>query len=409
MAKTHSRWSASASARSMACPGSIALTDKSPPGTSSIYAAWGTAMHTVIESCLREDIEPGTFLGSLLPVDNFGILVDDELLDAAQVCINYVRSLAATAGAELWLEEQFDLSPLGLPIESGGTSDAVLWLPAAKTIEIVDYKGGRGHRVDANENSQTMHYGLGTMIKHPHLPAERVKMTIIQPRIPDPEGVVRSSTVHVSDLVDFANDILAAQKQALLAIADLQAGHFDLQAWGRAWLVPGEHCQFCPAAGDCPALRAKAQELVGLHWDDGVPAVTTSMSPEAVERDLDVLDLIEHWIAERRAHAHQLAEGGHQFDHWMLVERNGHRKWTAKPEDAAAAEIIKATGLSLVEIYDRKLKSPAGIEKVLGKAKGKIADLFHTPVIGKDLVRRSIAGRRQPAQSLVESFFNSET
>lgn len=409
MVKTHSRWSASASARSMACPGSLPLIEQGPPGVASSYAAWGTAMHTVIERSLSKGIEPAIQLGEVEMVDGFDIVVDEDMVDAAKVCVDYVRTLADTAGAQLFLEEQFDLAPLGFPIEAGGTSDAVIWLPAAKTIEIVDYKGGRGHRVAVEDNSQTMHYGLGALVKHPYLPAERVKMTIIQPRIPDPEGVIRSQTLHVSDLVDFANDIHAAMRRSLLAAVDLASGVPDLQTWGRVWLQTGEHCTFCPAAGNCPALRAIAQELVNLHWEDSGPAMTATLSAEAVERDLDVLDLIEHWIAERRAYAHQLAEGGHQFANWMLVERNGHRRWNDKPDDKAADAIHKATGLAMVELYERKLKSPAGVEKVLGKAdKGKIAELFHVPVTGKDLVRRSTAGR-QPAKSLVDAFFNSET
>jgi hypothetical protein len=406
MAGTHSRWSASASGRNMACPGSLILSELGDPGGSSIYAAWGTLMHHINERSVRDGTYPNAYLGTVHEIDGFTITVDEEMAAACEVCVGYVRDLVE-AGAELWLEEKFDLAPLGFPMEAGGTGDVIAWTPSTGTIEVVDYKGGRGKVVEIFDNTQLPHYGLGALVKHPELPVKRVKMTIVQPRIPHDDGVIRSVEWHPSDLVDFANDIDAAMRRSIRALESFHAG--EIEAWGEEWLHPGDHCTFCPAAGSCPALRKQSQELVNLHWDAaGVPATVSVSSPDAVERDLDVFDLIEHWIAERRAYAHQLAEGGHQFDNWVLVERNGHRKWRIPTEPSAAQAIGIATGLPDSVIYDRKLKSPAGIEKLLGKDKGKIAGLFYTPVTGKDLVRRSKAASRRPAQSLVDAFFETE-
>ena len=413
MAKKHSEWSASQSARNMACPGSLTLAASavSPP---SIYAAWGTSMHTIVEQSIREKVEPFTFLDSVGVVDGFEILVNEEMVEAATVCADYVKARADQPGATLWIEETFDLAPLGFPLQAGGTSDAVLWLPEEATIEVVDYKGGRGKIVEVLDNTQLGHYGLGALVKHPELPADRVRMTIIQPRAPHEDGIIRSVDVHVSDLVDFANDIDRAMRKSVAATAAYHmparyAG--EVEAWSQSWLRPGDHCQFCPAAGSCPALRAKSQEMVGMFWTDAgaqqVEVAITDSSPEAVERDLEGIELIEQWIAARRAYAHLLAEGGYQFDNWTLVERNGHRRWNDAAENEAAEKIHAATGLAMVELFTKKLKSPNGIEKMLGSAKGKIADLFYTPVTGKDLVRRSKAGSRRPAKSLVDVFFNS--
>jgi hypothetical protein len=402
--KAHSEWSASASARNMACPGALTLINsRKLLSETSIFAAWGTVMHDIIERSLASKSNPVRFLGAVVKCDGYDIEVDEEMVDAATVCADYVTYIGALPGAQTWLEEQFDLSPLGFQLQAGGTSDAVVWMPADRTLEIVDYKGGRGKVVEIHDNTQLPHYGLGAVLKHPELPVKTVKMTIIQPRIEHADGAIRSIEWHVSDLIDFANDIAKAIDRSVTALANFHAG--EVEAWGEQWLHPGDHCQFCPAAGSCPALRKQSQEMVNLHWNDATPVLTSTMSPDAVEQDLEVLDLMEHWISERRAYAHQLAEGGHQFAGWVLVEKNGHRKWNA-PDKETAKAIVTATKLSELELFTQKLKSPAQVEKTLGKAKEKIAGLYHTPIIGKDLVRRSKAGSRQPAQSLVDQFFN---
>jgi len=388
----------------MACPGSLILAELGDPGGSSIYAAWGTLMHHINERSVVEGSDPAEFLGTVHVVEGFTITVDEEMVAACDVCVGYVRSLVE-AGAELWLEEKFDLAPLGFPLEAGGTGDVIAWFPKLGLIEVVDYKGGRGKVVEILDNTQLPHYGLGALVKHPELAVKRVKMTIVQPRIPHDDGVIRSIEWRPSDLVDFANDIDHAMRRSMAALESFHVGEID--AWGEQWLQTGDHCTFCPAAGSCPALRAKAQAMVGLYWEGDIPVVPAAAlanDPSTVERDLDAIELLEQWIAARRAYAHQLAEGGHQFDAWVLVERNGHRKW--KDTDSVAADkVALATGLG-TEIFTSKLKSPAAIEKAFGKGgREKIADLFYTPVTGKDLVRRSKAASRRPALSLVDAFF----
>lgn len=401
MAKTHSQWSASASARNMACPGSLALSGIVAP-TTSIYAAWGTAMHELNETCVREGIPPSAFEGKVYEVDGFTIEVAQDMVDAAALCVDYIATLAGKPGAQITLEETFDLAPLNFPMQAGGTSDVVALLPDEECIEIVDYKGGKGKIVEVEGNTQLPHYGLGALLTHPTFPAKKVRLTIVQPRAPHPDGVIRSVEMDIADMVDFALDIEQAMEFSLEAMATLEGA--PIEEWAAKWLNPGDQCTFCPAAGNCPALRARSQEMVALNWDDTPPSTVSIMSPEAVERDLEILGLVEHWIAERRAYAHQLAEGGHEFENWVLVEKTGHRKWNGTEKEAAVA-IAAATGLE--DIYTQKLKSPAGIEKMLGAGKSKIADLYHVPIIGKDLVRRSKAAGRRPAKSLVDSFFNT--
>jgi hypothetical protein len=51
-------------------------------------------------------------------------------------------------------------------------------------MEIIDFKGGRGVRVDADHNSQLMLYALGALTEFDALYDIRsVRMTIVQPRL----------------------------------------------------------------------------------------------------------------------------------------------------------------------------------------------------------------------------------
>ena len=51
-------------------------------------------------------------------------------------------------------------------------------------IEVIDFKGGRGVRVDANRNSQLMLYALGALLEFdPLYDIHHVRMTIVQPRL----------------------------------------------------------------------------------------------------------------------------------------------------------------------------------------------------------------------------------
>ena len=62
-----------------------------------------------------------------------------------------------------------------------GTGDLVI--VADGVLEIIDFKGGRGVRVDADHNSQLMLYALGALTEFDALyDIQSIRMTIVQPR-----------------------------------------------------------------------------------------------------------------------------------------------------------------------------------------------------------------------------------
>jgi hypothetical protein len=192
--------------------------------------------------------------------------------------------------------------------------------------------------------------------------------------------------------------------EAIRTYATARANTVQMDWWVDEFLVPGEiQCHFCPAAGGCPALRKRALEIAGAWQDDsGIhfkSNIFTENSVEAVESDLDMFEHLEGWIRERRALAHEMASQGHSFDHHALVEKVGHRKFDGKNEADIVAKIRERIPISHEQLYDQKLKSPAGLEKAIGKkaVEHHLADLIIRPVTGTDLIRTSNSSRTAAA------------
>ena len=405
-ARDHAQWSASATARNWHCPGALALSAGIAQGPESIHAARGTAAHQISEKSLRTGNAPVVYLGTTEKTKEHQIAIDDELVASATAYVEYVwgRHQAGVAAAmtpgvilgvapieavTLQIEQRFSLAKLDPPFEAGGTADAVLYFAADRLLEVVDLKNGMGI-VDATENPQLRTYALGALLANPGLDVARVRVTIVQPRAPLRGETIRSDEFSAAELIEWTWDLLAAMQRSARAFAEFEGDSLklDTERWNAEWLRPGK-CKFCPAEATCPALRNRGVDAMNkaAAWFE---APATAGNDEAAElaADLDRFALVEDWIKARRARAHQLAEQGVEIPGHRLVESYGHRKWKENTERDLGMVAIRE-GIDFTEdFYDRKLKSPAAVEKLLGaKRKHLIADLIEKPVTGKTLVR----------------------
>lgn len=399
-ARSHAKWSASSTAANMACPGRLAMCEGIQEGRESEAAAWGTACHEVAEWCLTTGGDPEERVDRIIRTKDHAIEVTDEMAEAARVYVEYVRERRARA---LWLkvEQKFSLASLNPPLESGGTGDAVL-LFADGLLEVVDLKGGRGVVVEAHGNSQLRTYALGAMLANPGARVERVRVTIVQPRVDHPDGRIRSEEFHAADLFDWTTDLLAAMEQSKCAI-DERPDHSP-GAWTYAWLRPGEHCRFCPALAVCPAQKAKAMESAKLWFgNDGVlkaPSQPAALSMDELVGILDGAGAVQDWLNAVRAYAHQLAEGGASIPGYHLAAKRATRKW----RDEAQAEAALKVALG-AKAYTQKLVSPAQAEKLLGERKKDLAELITAESSGTNLVRSDKTDRPAVAAKAA-SFFD---
>lgn len=402
--REHAQWSASATERNWTCPGALALTD-GLPDTTSEAADWGTCCHQIAERCLRGNLTADAFIGETEKGKRHSFVVDDEMAETAHTYVDYVIEQFAAAGvdATLQIEQRFSLAALNPPFEAGGTADAVIYSPANRTLQVIDLKGGRGVVVDAAGNKQARTYALGALLANSGAAVDRVITTIVQPRAPHKDGIVRSETIDTADLLFWTIDLFEAMKRSAEAI-EMRPALADA-VWADRYLKPGA-CTFCKAAGACPALRQKAYDAAGVWFDDlDQPCVANTpdaLSPEAMAQALDAADLIGAWINSVRALAHAQAESGVQIPNYQLVQSIGRRRWIGEEADVAAR--LSKLG---VDPFAKKLVSPAGAEKLLGaKRKGEIASLCEKPVTGTNLVRIDKT-TRDPVKARVDQFFTT--
>lgn len=416
--RDHAVWSASASSRNFKCSGALALELALDMGDSTSEAAdWGTCCHQISERCLRDGGDADRFIGTTEKGKKHSFEVDEEMADTAQMYVDYVRKQVNFSGdkdapATLWIEQRFSLDALNTPLEAGGTGDAVIYNHYGKSLEIVDLKGGRGVVVAAKGNAQLRTYALGALLANKGLDVAQVTVTIVQPRAGHPDGRIRSETFHVIDLMEWAAEMMAAMRQAKAAI--IAREKMPESAWAATYLSPGDHCRdtFCKAQGTCPALRQKSLDAVGVHFSpiDDTPRIANSPdsgSPEERAARLDMLDMIEGWIKEVRAHEHRMAEMGQPAPGYGLVEKTGREKWADEADEIVRAK-LKTAGLADDKwLNPGKLRTPKQIRDAVKKAKLDVdlSGLSTTPSGGTNLVRLDHTTRT--VKSSVETHFTA--
>ena len=327
--------------RRYCCPGSMAA-EEGRPNITSVYAKRGTDLHEVGAACLREHLNP--------------LEVISEDPEGAEMVLAYqieVESAHERLGGELLVEQAFELSALSDLY--WGTADAVILSPP--TLYVADFKTGRGHAVpvrreDGRVNLQLGGYGLGALHSLPAGLAHEItsiELCVVQPALGPPQRTVMT----VAEVQDLAADLIEIAERALDPAAPR---------------IAGEHCRFCRAAGDCPALRDRALAVArtefgprDLVWPD--PA---RMSPMELSSVLTEADMIDLWLVAVRAYAKALADKGEEIPGWKLVDKRGRRVWAN--EDEAEHTLSSLLG---GDAYATKLHSPTQIEKVLKSHKLK--------------------------------------
>ncbi len=341
----------------MACPGSVALS-RGQPSYDTIHSIAGTVAHGIGEQCLRKrNLDPSAWLDTT----EQGVTVDENMVAAVRVYVDYCRGLMQEPDAEWWIERTFDLAALNPPAPMFGTSDFSIYKPQLRELEIVDYKNGSGVIVEAKGNKQLRYYALGVLLDiagKEGLRIETIRMTIVQPNAAHPQGSVRSDTISMLDLLDFAGDLLAAARDTTAPDAPLN---------------PGSHCRFCPASAVCPAQRENAQALAQVEFADmplDQPPAPELLPPEVLGDILGKLHILEDWAANVRTFAKRELELGRPVPGMKLVAgRKGNRKWS---DEAAAVDTLGKMGLDSTELYKPlALKSPAQVEKLLVKSQKK--------------------------------------
>jgi hypothetical protein len=221
------------------------------PGQVSIYAAEGTAAHTLSEWCREQSVSALHFKGQILKVDSYQFKVNKAMIAAVDEFCAYVAKLPGIpfyekrVSYEPWAKGGF-----------GTLDDGRL----ANVCYITDLKFGKGIQVFAKDNVQLMLYALGLYHHYRHIfDFDRFVLTVFQPRLKHTDVW----EISLRDLLEWADYVVEPiATRALLPGAPFKAG---------PW------CRFCPAKDVC---RTK------LNAELGMPSAVAGRRPPRKEIDV---------------------------------------------------------------------------------------------------------------------------
>lgn len=324
---------------------------------SSGFADIGTAAHELGARCLIEGKEPYEYAGQTFAGYKAG---DEVSLDAVAAYINICNKIRGEDGKGTVLIEKTihlpDLHPL-----LQGTVDFGYW-SARRGLWLRDYKNGEGVGVDARDNRQLLYYAFLMVQSEPWLrdsayDSVSCNLGIVQPNyrsLWEPEDVW---SVPIKYVRTWGNEELLPRMKMLSAQRDIFEDDF----------IPGGHCQFCPVMLECP----KAQQAFQTYVDG------TEFPEMLTNEEIDALyaqkDLARKFMNELDKVAYARAIGGTEFQHGKLVAKKGNREWRPEAEKALAAALGDAA-------YEKKLRSPAQVEKLSPRGKAMAQEWGYKPV-----------------------------
>ena len=344
----HAKLSASSSARWLACPPSVKLSEGFPDKEST-YALEGTDAHELCEYLLRKALGEAP----ADPTENL-TFYNAEMQAAAEGYAAFVMEHVAEArrkckDAKVMVEQRLDYSDF-VP-EGFGTGDCVI-LSDGKLF-IIDFKYGLGVLVSAGHNSQMMCYALGALQMFGALyNIASVSLSIYQPRRQN------ISTFEISK-----DDLLAWGKKVLKPTAELALK-------GEGEFKAGPHCRFCKAKAVC---RKRAEyNLEMARYDFKMPDV---LGDDEIAAVLQRADELTAWAEEIKRYALKKAIGGTAYTGFKVVEGRSVRKYTSE------ADVVKAVIAEGLNPYEKKVLGITAMTALLGKKRFKeiLGNLIYKP------------------------------
>ena len=332
--RAHALLSASSAHRWLACPPS-AVAAEAYPNEGTEYTREGTLAHEVAEMYARAGI-----YGDVGPEWAGLPEIDKEMIECAKGYNVYIQEQIWDDSATVLLEQRVDFSPW-VP-DGFGTADCIII--QGHTMDVIDYKYGKGVAVAAEDNPQMKLYGLGALNEFGFVyDVKTVRLHIYQPRMNN----ISLDTLTAEDLTTWAEKVVkpTAAKAAK----------------GKGEYKPGEHCRFCPHAGRCRSLTKTCAEYVTTH---GMKAAVPVLAPWEVAEVLTMEPLVSLWLKRVKDQALTSMLNGQNVPGYKVVSGRGSRGWR---DELATAAALEAAGYGPGEYTKTELLSVAAMEKALGK------------------------------------------
>ena len=330
----HALLSASSSHRWLNCPPSARLCETYEDAGSD-YALEGTDAHALCEYRLKK------MLGQEAedPTENL-TYYNTEMSDCADGYVEYISELLTEAKKTcadplVIVEQRVDYSRF--VAEGFGTADCVIIGDGA--LHVVDFKFGRGVKVEAGGNPQMRLYAIGALeIFDALYDIDTVSMTIYQPRL----GNISTDVISKADLYEWAETVVVPTAELAFA--------------GDGEYHCGEWCAFCKAKTDCRE-RAQANMELARYEFKRAPLLTDA----EVADILGKIDELISWANDIKSYALEAAVDGKTWPGYKIVEGRSVRKFT---DERAVAGTLVAAGY---DPYEQKLLSMTELQKMLGK------------------------------------------
>lgn len=353
----HARLSPSSRHRWQLCPASVKACEQYPPGKTSAAAADGTHSHTLLEYCIKHDVDPLTVVGMEMTDHEGSFAVDKERAERVFIAWDYVRTRAALEdGTLIMSEKKTNPSALTGRDDLGGTVDVILMFPSG-VLEIVDYKDGM-NPVSATCNPQLEQYAIGVLSHDvasglPNAFIE-VVMTIVQPKL-----MLRGQDP-ISTFSVYANDLLtdgAAKLSREAAATDADDAPF----------VPGDvQCKYCAHKGNCTPLVERAMEKSGVKFGDlsrqAATVNTTTMTDEKLRELVESASLLRSMLDAAEEEAITRISSGHPVEGLKVVRGVGRRQWALSEEETAAR--LTKMGIPKGSVWKTSVITPATLDKL---------------------------------------------
>lgn len=358
----HALLSASSAHRWLNCP-PAAVAAEAYPRQDTEFTREGTLAHEVAEQVAENpDVQDYTEPGC----PNWPDGVTQEMVECARGYADYIQEQLHSEDVLVMLEQRVDFSPW---VPGGfGTADCIIIQD--DTMDVIDYKYGKGVAVSAVDNEQEKCYGLGALNEYGFAyEIERVRLHIYQPRINN----VSVFELSADDLLAWGESIKPVAEQA-----EKGKGKYNAGPW----------CKFCPHAGRCRTLTKVCTEYVQTH---GLKVRIPVLAPHEVAEVLTMEPLVSLWLKRVKDQALSTMLDGGEVPGYKVVAGRGKRQWS---DDLEAANLLKSAGYAQEDITETSLLSVAKMEKALGKKKvaellgGQILTVNGSPTIAPESDKR---------------------
>ena len=312
------------------------------PDKESVYEAEGTKAHALCACLLILASRAMTLYVAEKIIDyrlsKLDESFDEEMKEAARgyamfVLTDYFERKEKVGEARLEVEVLLDLGEF-IP-EGFGTSDAVII--SGNTLHVIDFKYGKGVRVEAENNPQMLIYAVGAYSFYNAIyDVDEVLTSIYQPRINN----ISTASMTGAELMAFAENLKGIAEKA---------------SKGKGEFVPGDHCRFCRARQHCKALAGWAEELRS-NLD------ANELQPHDIQMILLRSDAIKSWLSAVEDYALESAMAGNAIPGFKIVEGRSVRKYS---DENKVAEVLESNGF--MDIWKKSLKTITEMEKMITK------------------------------------------